>query len=281
MLEVQNYSYHCHTHLSDGKNTIAEMARRAKELGFCELGISDHLIVHKNMYQSSSWPYIEQKPAAYVYNRDFKSILDKYKRHCDEIHRVSKQENIKLLAGFEVDYFPYDGWVEELKWFVSQLDFDYLHSGNHFFCDEKCEQIINLTFFANVCKDISLYKEYISRHFDILRQAVESGLFCFLAHPDYLRRFCGTAYGTDMFWNEKNILIDALERSGIAMEMSTKGLRKIGDFYPDITMLQAAIKHNIPILISDDAHCVAELGADFDRAEQVLQKTENVHRFKF
>ena len=54
-MSTQNFSYHTHTNFSDGKNTVLEMVKRAKELGFCELGISDHLSIHKNMQKSLSY----------------------------------------------------------------------------------------------------------------------------------------------------------------------------------------------------------------------------------
>ena len=141
MLNVQSYSYHTHTDFSDGYDTLRDMVAQAKKIGFTELGVSDHLIVHKNMQQSPSWSYMEQNRAAHIYNNDFKSVLDKYRRHCDEIRRVSKEENIKLMVGFEVDYFPYDGWEEEFKWFISQLDYDYLHTGNHFFAAKMASKL--------------------------------------------------------------------------------------------------------------------------------------------
>lgn len=280
MPEFQPYTYHSHTTFSDGHDELLAMVCRAKEIGFCELGISDHLIVHKNMYQSQSWPYLEQRAAAYVYNRDFKSILDKYRRHCENIRRVSRQEKFRLLVGFEVDYFPYDGWEEEFRWFISQLDVDYLHSGNHFFCSEDCEQIINMTFFLNICKDTSLHKQYFSQHFKVLEQAVNSKMFKFLAHMDYLRRFAGDEYGVDTLRPEKEAVLKALQNTGTALEISTKGLRKIGDFYPDFSILQLAGKMGVSAVISDDAHCVAELGMDFNKAENALRKAGISKRLK-
>lgn len=47
---MQNFSYHTHTVFSDGHNTIEEMLDRAEELGWREIGISDHLIVHQKYY---------------------------------------------------------------------------------------------------------------------------------------------------------------------------------------------------------------------------------------
>ena len=270
-----------HTNFSDGRNSLEEMVRCAKQIGFTELGISDHLIVHKNMKQDISWPLLKDVNSPHVYNDNFKSILEKFKRHCDDIRRVSKTENFKLYVGFEVDYFPYDGWEEEFRWFVSQLDIDYLHTGNHFFCEENFEHIINMTFFKQVCSDSSRYCEYVRRHFEAMRRAVESRMFKFLAHIDYVRRVGSDVYNIDADFAEKAQLLDALQKTDTALEISTKGLRKIGDFYPSSSILQEAAKGNIAFVISDDAHKTEELGLDFDKAEEALKKYGISKRLKF
>lgn len=279
-MHKQIYTYHCHTTFSDGRNSIRDMIKRAKEIGFTELGISDHLIVHKDMFQCECWQYMKEDRAKHVYNNNFKDILPDFKKHCEDIRTIAKEENFKVYVGFEVDYFPYDGWLEELKEFVSQLDIDYLHSGNHFFFDENCENIINMTFVNKMIKDNSLLNEYIIRHFDTMRQCVESKMFSFLAHIDYLRRFCGEVYNPTLFWNEKNAVLNALKKTNTSMEISTKGLRRINDFYPDDTLIEAIAKAEIPVVISDDAHDVTEVGADFDKAEEVLKKHGITKRFK-
>lgn len=281
MLNVQSYSYHTHTNFSDGHNSLEEMVYRAKQIGFTEMGISDHLIVHKNMRQNASWQYLRQKDAIHVYNESFKDILESFKRHCEEIRHISKSENFKLYIGFEVDYFNYDGWEEELKCFLSQLDYDYLHTGNHFFCEENCENVINIAFLHQVCSDTSRYQEYVVRHFETMRQAVESKMFKFLAHLDYVRRYGSDVCDGDSYMAEKIRVLDALQKTNTALEISTKGLRKIGDFYPSQSVLAEVSKRNLQMVISDDAHKPEELGADFDKAEAELQKYGLTKRLKF
>ena len=281
MLNIQSYSYHTHTNFSDGKNTLEEMVARAKQIGFTEMGISDHLIVHKNMKKDVSWKFLKDLDTPYVYNDDFKSLLEKYKWHCEHIRQISKKENFKLYVGFEVDYFPYDGWEEELRWFVSQLDFDYLQTGNHFFCEEGFENIINMTYFKQICPDKSRYAEYVKRHFETICMAVNSGLFKFLAHIDYVRKYGPDVYDINKFGTEKQKILSALSATGTALEISTKGLRKIGDFYPDATLIAEACRQNVSFVISDDAHKTTELGADFAKAEAVLAKYQYTSRLKF
>ena len=281
MPEIQKFSYHNHTNFSDGKCSLEEMVAQAKKIGFCEMGISDHLIVHKNIEQSPSWPMMYAKSDNHIYQRDFMSHLSEYQKHCEEIRKVSKNENFKLYVGFEVDFFTYDGWLEEFKEFLSQLDYDYLVSGNHFLFDERGEKIFNIH--KNIADFISTeeIRELAEQHFVNIRKSIESGLFAFLAHFDYVRKMGEQYCGPSDYINEKSAVLDALQINNVGMEISTKGLRKINDFYPCAEILAGAAKRNIKMLISDDAHKTDELGADFTKAEEKLQKYGITNRLKF
>lgn len=282
MLKVQSFSYHSHTDFSDGKSTLTEMVRRAKEIGFTELGISDHLIVHKNMQQSPSCKineYMRNEP--HIYNTDFKAILPRFQRHCEDLRQVAKSENFKLYIGFEVDFFTYDGWLAELQDFLSKLDYDYLITGNHFLFDDSGEQLINLTDLPKIYTDSSCYDELLNRHFKTMAEAVRSGMFKFLAHIDYARRLGDKICGPEAYLPAKMAVLDALQENGVGLEISTKGLRRVGDFYPSENILAQVAKRDIAMVISDDAHNVSELGSEFAAAENLLQKYSLIRRLKF
>lgn len=281
MKNVQNFSYHSHTNFSDGNNSLEEMVTKAKKIGFKELGISDHLIVHKNMRKSLSWPYWHQRGKYHIFKDNFKSILSDYQKHCEEIRKLSKKENFKLYVGFEVDFFTYAGWLEELKDFLSKLDYDYLISGNHMLFDEKCENLFDITDLPVLYPDKSLQDDLLRRHFNTIKMAVESGVFKFLAHLDYARKIGEEFCAKNDYKSEKISILNALQKQNMPMEISTKGLRKIGDFYPCDWILSEAAKREISFVISDDAHDVVELGNQFDLAEEKLIEY-NIHtRLKF
>ena len=73
---------HCHTTYSDGKHSVAEMARSAESMGMKYLTITDH------------------SPTAF-YAGGLK--LDRLKRQWDEIDETQEQVKIKLLKGTESD----------------------------------------------------------------------------------------------------------------------------------------------------------------------------------
>lgn len=278
---TQKFTYHCHTNFSDGKNSLEEMVAKAKNLGFLHIGISDHLIVHKNIEQSPSWPIMTSRSDSHIYKKDFQSALSDYQKHCEKIRKLSKEENFKILVGFEVDFFTYNGWLEELKDFLSQIDYDYLISGNHFLFTNDCNTIYNIDKRLSSVIDKPKIQKLIASHFNVIAKSAESGLFKFVAHLDYVRKM-GTEFCADSdFIKEKSTIVESLKKNGIATELSTKGLRKIGDFYPNEWFLKELTKNSVQMVISDDAHQVEELGIDFVKAEKKLAELNITNRLNF
>lgn len=129
---MQNFSYHTHTVFSDGHNTIEEMLDRAEELGWREIGISDHLIVHKNITRSRSFPRWMNSPNNHVYRTGFVAAAEDFARHAENVRRAARGRRLKVKVGAEVDWFVYDGWEEEFAAFRKESGLDYYISGNHF-----------------------------------------------------------------------------------------------------------------------------------------------------
>ena len=76
-------------------------------------------------------------------------------------------------------------------------------------------------------------------------------------------------------------MLDSLREHNIGIELSTKGLRKIGDYYPRGNILSEIAVRNLPVVISDDAHKTEELGYAFADAEQILSDYNITNRIKF
>ena len=281
MTDVQNFTYHCHTNFSDGNNSIEEMVLRAKEIGFSHMGISDHLIVHKNLYQSPSYEGWKKYKTVDMYAQDFKKILAKYQKHCADIRQAAKKMNMNILVGFEVDFFTYDGWLEELKEFLSLLDYDYLISGNHMVFNEDCSTFFDFSDLARIASAKDEIHRYIERHFFAVKSAVQSGLFDFVAHLDYVKRYCSAIYDYCEYQPAICDLLDEMARCDVGTELSTKGLRKIGAYYPSAEIMEEVAQRNIKTVISDDAHDVIELGTFFADAEQVLLEHNISRRINF
>lgn len=271
---MQKATYHTHTTFSDGKNTVYEMVERAATLGLEEIGISDHLIVHKNVKQLPS--YEESKNSVHT---SFNEIVDLCNKHAEEIRHAAKKFGIKTRVGYEADYFTYNGWREEFEDFLSKIDFDYLISGNHYFMSENGEEIFDIWCFDR-------YREYapenitvyLNRHFQTLKEAVASKRFSFLAHLDYVQAVC--EYNESDHKEVILNIVQALFDSKTGCEISTKGLRKFGHFYPSKNILTHLLEKNIPMIISDDAHTADQICSNFFDAEQELKTFNCQNRLK-
>jgi DNA polymerase (family 10) len=98
---------HCHTTLSDGQNTLSEMAEAAERLGYDYLAITDHSATHG-------------------FGNNVKP--DRLKRRIEEIREFnSESDGITLLAGSEVNIHPEgtldyeDDVLAELDWVIASI----------------------------------------------------------------------------------------------------------------------------------------------------------------
>lgn len=276
---MQNFSYHVHTNFSDGQNNLSQMLAQAVALGWTEIGITDHLIIHKNINKSLFYPILVKNNQAPVYWDDFKTALDDIQRHGEYFRRTAAQFPLKVYLGYEVDYFTYDGWIDEFKQFIPQVDYDYLISGNHFFTNENGLEVFNIYHFDENFHlfNHTNFEPYFKRHYQTMIKAVQSGMFSFLAHIDFARK--SMFHEQYSLVDERLAVVKSLAEYQVSTELSTKGLRKIGDFYPEKNILESVIKHNIPVVISDDAHSTQELGYGFEQAEELLKQLNCRKRF--
>jgi len=65
--------------------------------------------------------------------------------------------------------------------------------------------------------------------------------------------------------------VEAMLESGVAMEVSTAGLRKpVGEIYPAAPFLEMCLDAGRPVALSSDAHVPDQLGYEYERAVSFL-----------
>lgn len=141
-----------------------EYVKAAIEAGFDEIGFSDH----------TPWPF----ESGYVsYMRMRKEQLEDYAQSVFEL-REKYRGKIKIHLGLECEYFK-----DYLPWLCAQCErngIEYLLLGHHFSPDEETG-IYN--------GSIKTHAE-LERYKDEVLEALDSGLFLYLAHPDiFMRRY--------------------------------------------------------------------------------------------
>jgi histidinol-phosphatase (PHP family) len=113
-----------------------------------------------------------------------------------------------------------------------------------------------------------------ARYFETLGECGRSGLFDILAHPD-LVKYWGPS---ERPWPSRDlryyyeVAMEGIAESGIAVEVSTAGLRKpVGELYPARAFLEMVLDAGNPIALSSDAHAPEDLGRDYDKALELLE----------
>jgi histidinol-phosphatase (PHP family) len=66
-------------------------------------------------------------------------------------------------------------------------------------------------------------------------------------------------------------ILELAKKTGLAIEASTAGWRKpVGEQYPHLSILRAAVELDIPITTASDAHSHAQVAESYDQLAEVL-----------
>jgi histidinol-phosphatase (PHP family) len=241
-----------HMHLRNGREEIAhdtwsvepfvEAARRA---GVDEIGFTEHVYYFRQTRSLWTVPYQTERC---VYD------LEKYV----EAVVQARGRGLPVKLGLEVDYVP--GREDETRELLEPYPWDYLLGSVHFVDGLGVDGEPRLVDAVGV-------EEAWRRYFDALGAAARSRLFDSLSHPDLVKIF---GESDDAF--EYGAVVEAIAESGVAVEVSTAGLRKpVGELYPHPEFLAACRERGVPVTLGSDAHSPDVVGRDFDRAGELLR----------
>ena len=264
------YTLHTHTIGFDGRDSVQAMVNRARDLGFKTIGISNHFIVYPGIKDTVMYPYSVQGGYSNIYSSSFEEALMRFILHYREIDSIQKQNpDIKILHGMEVDFFNKPEWLRGFKNAIKVLNPDYTIGSAHFI--EYNGTLLNAHDWIK--GDLQSRDNLLKTYWTNVANAAESGLFNWMAHLDLPKK---VGLGREDKWAEfENRAITAAAQSNTAIEINTSFYR---DFcyepYPSNRILQMAAEQGVPVLVSDDAHEVKNIGRHFDEAQQLINTME-------
>jgi histidinol-phosphatase (PHP family) len=236
--------YHMHLRAGGEPAYSVEAVERyvecAAERGVDEIGFTEHVYYFVQTRDVWRLPYQIER---------CRDDLDDYVAAVVE----AKRRGLPVKLGLEVD------WVGEragqLAEILAAYPFDYLLGSLHWL-----EGVfgIDSTVGAGAWAEWpaeEVWRRYVAE----LSVAAASGNFDVLSHPD-LAKIHGVR-GSDDHYEE---LAAAVDSAGIALEISTAGLRKpVAEIYPDPRLLRLAAA---PITLASDAHHPEQVGEEFEQA---------------
>ncbi len=220
----------------------------ADERGIGELGVSEH--IHRFSQALDVWdhPFWREQAVDDIYG------------YCEFVRSATD-----LRLGLEVDFVT--GREDRTANLIDRLELDYVVGSVHFVGDFAVDQDD-----YGIWRSGRSVEEIWRRYFVTLGEAARSGLFDILAHPDLVKVWGGARPRPNgdlrRFYE---LALDGIVESGIAVEVSTAGLRKaVGELYPAPAFLEMCVDAGAAIALSSDAHVPGDVGRDYEAALELL-----------
>jgi len=228
-------NYHTHTYLCRHANgNPSDYVKKAIELGFEAIGISDHAPFSELADRS-----IRMRPDEYpLYLKELKESIDRYK------------DSIRIYKGLEIEYLP-----NKLEYYKQVLcnDLDYLALGQHYVPDPKSPDGLKSIYDLDNIDQIRSYTY-------TLTEAMDTGLFKFICHPDIML-FHVKDFDEDIVMESKKIIAKAIETK-TPLEINANGIRMglrktkegLRYRYPRLEFWKLVSEMKPIVIVSADAH---------------------------
>lgn len=222
----------------------------AASRGIAELGVSEHIYRFSQALEVWQHPFWQSQAV---------EDLDAYCQF------VREQTDLKL--GIEADFIP--GREDRMGNLLEAREWDYVVGSVHFVRDLAVDMPGDWDVWTT---SFDSADKVWRRYFESLGECARSGLFDILAHPDLVKVWGANRPKPDgdlrRFYE---LAIEGIAESGIAVEVSTAGLRKpVGERYPADGFLELVLEAGCPIALSSDAHVPEHIGWDYPETVQWL-----------
>jgi histidinol-phosphatase (PHP family) len=252
---VSRYDYHVHDSFSRDapEASLESIIEIGEKKGLEEICFTSHLIVEGPDKKLGLQP-------------------NEIETYIENILKNDDDTIIKLRIGFEVDYFPEkERYIEKL---LEEYSVDFILGSTHYINGIDIGSRIGAKKFF---KDRQL-SEAIDEYFTTWSQAIYSGLFDVMAHPDYWKKFLIDENKGQINWknygDEVYSAIFALADNDIGFEVNTSAVRGGWDsFYPLKEFLRHAKEYGVEkVTIGSDTHSPENLGHELPNAVKQLEE---------
>jgi len=222
-----------HTHTPRCRHAVGEereYIESAIENGYEILGFSDHApLVFEDDYVSG-----------------MRMEMREFEGYVRTLERLRKeyQKDIDLYIGLEMEYFPirFQKSIDEIQ----KYPIDYLLLGQHYYDDELGYHSPGRP---------TMDEENIKRYVERVIQGLDTGLFLYVAHPDFIN-FTGPVEIYDTYMRH---LLNEFKQRNMPVELNLNGFRD-GRHYPNRRFIELALQNGNTFIMGVDAHHPKELG---------------------
>ncbi len=220
----------------------------ASDAGVGELGCSEHVYRFVQALEIWRHPFWEAQ------------ARDDLSEYCEFVGGTP------LRLGIEADFVP--GAEDRIGSLLDAHDFDYVLGSVHFIGETAVDHD-GFDAWERTGDPDAVWRRY----FEMVTEAARSGLFDVLSHPDLVKvwgRGRPAPARDPRFYYEG--LAEAVGEAGVAVEVSTAGLRKpVGELYPAPDLAEMLIEAGAVFALSSDAHVPGDIGHAYDQAVETMR----------
>lgn len=234
---------------TDPMETMHVFAASAADHGVQEITITEHV-----------YHFVQAKD---IVDRPWSDALCFYDMdYYVELLQSARREGLPIKTGIEMDYI--EGKEPVIERIVEGYPWDFVLGSVHWIGDWG----FDLESMADEWDRRSVDQAYRD-YFRLLGQAVQTGCFDSMSHPDLIKVRGHMPEGdvTDLY---ETFAEQVSGQEGLCVEISSAGIRKpVGRIYPERPLLEACARRGISITTASDAHFVEDIGRDFDQVKSL------------
>lgn len=233
--------------------TIEQLERyceKAQRAGVTELALTEHLFRFRQadalvggFWNDDNVPRQLQESMADYWEFHATTDLDAYVACAQE----AKAAGLPVVIGLEVDF--YRGRMDEVARLLAGYPFDVLLGSVHW---------LDAWRFDDLNDPVSM-AEWSTRRVDAawdaytesMEELADSRTCDVLAHPDLIKVAGHRPDAPQEWWDR---MAEAAASSGMAAEVSSAGLRHVGEQYPAEPLLERFVARGVPLTTASDAH---------------------------
>jgi histidinol-phosphatase (PHP family) len=269
-------SLHTHTVFCDGRDDVETMCRAAFEKGLAAIGFSAHAPIGITGLETS-WHLRDERLGEYI----------------DEVNAARRrwEGRLTVYLGLEVDYIK--GLRSPLDKDIQGLNMDYLIGSVHYLVPPRGQPFTVDGPAAELEKGMAdgfgglsaaAGEAVMNAYWDAVAEMIALGGFDIVGHLDLVKKNNnfngkqnywfnegGSPYSGDYLRRAEEI-VRAISSRGLVVEVNTGGINRgyFAETYPSPAILGLLLRHNVPVMISADAHNAGDLDGHYETARRAL-----------
>lgn len=253
----------CHTHLQQHgekppmtRALIEEYVRAGEARGVTTVCITEHLFRFEEAYKMlyGWWDADPDKRLAGMVGKYWEDHVSGSVTDYVRLVEDAKAAGLPVRLGLEMDWLPGKGDV--LRSFLAPYDWDIVLGSVHYIGSWGIDDDLFLDQWEKR-ETAQAWVEYGQ----LMKELAESGLADVLTHPDVVKKF---GHRPTVETPLHDLILAGAAVNGTAIELNSNGLRRCGEVFPALPLVERARALGLPITLGSDAHVPKLVGSHFD-----------------